>query len=167
MKFISYLFLLSSVLFASCLKTDTKCQYEEVNTVAPQPEVDAIQQYLTTAGITDAIKHPAGFFYKIQTPGTGEAPGLCNQIGILYKGQLTNGTIFDQTTNNQIRVFTLGQLILGWQKGIPLIKTGGNITLYLPPTLGYGSQTIRDNQGNVLIPANSILIFSVQLITQA
>jgi FKBP-type peptidyl-prolyl cis-trans isomerase FkpA len=71
---------------------------------------------------------------------------------------LTNGTIFDQTTNNQMRVFVLGELIAGRRIGIPLIKTSGKITLYVPPTLGYGST------GNASIPANSVLIFDVELL---
>jgi len=109
------------------------------------------------------VKHPSGFYYKIVSPGTGTAtPNLCSQIGINYKGQLTNGNVFDQST--QMAVFNLGQLIVGWQKGIPLIKTGGKINLYLPPSLAYGSQAIRDQQGNTLIPANSILIFTVDLV---
>jgi FKBP-type peptidyl-prolyl cis-trans isomerase FkpA len=36
--------------------------------------------------------------------------------------------------------------------------------LYIPPTLGYGSREIKDNLGNVIIPANSILIFDIELL---
>jgi FKBP-type peptidyl-prolyl cis-trans isomerase FkpA len=48
-------------------------------------------------------------------------------------------------------------LILGWQYGIPLVKAGGRIMLYLPPSLGYGSQSTGT------IPANSVLIFDITL----
>ena len=54
--------------------------------------------------------------------------------------------------------FGLNQLIVGWQEGIPLIAPGGSITLYLPPSLAYGAQA---QQG---IPANSILVFQIDLI---
>jgi FKBP-type peptidyl-prolyl cis-trans isomerase FkpA len=164
MKRITIVFLMFTVLFTSCGKNDSGCGFQESSIIAPQAETDAVAQYLAGAGITDAVKHPSGFYYKIQTPGTGTvAPTLCSQIGINYKGQLTNGTVFDQTTT-QMAVFSLGQLIVGWQKGIPLIKTGGKIVLYLPPSLGYGSQVVRDAQGNTLIPANSILVFNVELV---
>jgi FKBP-type peptidyl-prolyl cis-trans isomerase len=48
---------------------------------------------------------------------------------------------------------------LGWQYGLPLIKPGGKILLYLPPSLGYGSSPVGT------IPANSVLIFEVQLVS--
>jgi len=59
--------------------------------------------------------------------------------------------------------FNLGGLIEAWKKGIPLIKPGGKIKLYCPPTLAYGSQVVRDGAGNTVIPANSILVFEVTL----
>lgn len=159
MKKISVLILLSVALLAGCSKSDPGgCPYGDVTTVAPAAEVTAVEQYLTSAGITGAIKHPSGMYYKITTPGTGNSAGQCSSIGILYKGMLTNGTVFDQTTNNQTRVFTLGQLIAGWRIGIPLIKQGGKITLYIPPTLGYGPTASGP------IPANSILVFDVELV---
>ena len=69
---------------------------------------------------------------------------------------MENGSVFDQ---NQAGVtFTLSQLILGWQKGIPLIKKGGSIKLYLPPSLGYGCNAVG------AIPPGSNLIFSIDLI---
>jgi FKBP-type peptidyl-prolyl cis-trans isomerase FkpA len=61
-------------------------------------------------------------------------------------------------------VFVLGTLIDGWKIGVPLIKKGGQIRLYIPPSLGYGSSDVRDNQGRVIIPGNSILIFDITLI---
>jgi FKBP-type peptidyl-prolyl cis-trans isomerase len=76
---------------------------------------------------------------------------------VAYKGQLTNGNVFDQQLKYVFS--TLGSLIDGWRQGLPLIKKGGEIKLYIPPSLGYGS----DNS-NPSIPPNSILIFDVTLI---
>jgi FKBP-type peptidyl-prolyl cis-trans isomerase FkpA len=59
----------------------------------------------------------------------------------------------------------LGQLIIGWQKGLPLIKSGGSITLFIPPSLGYGNQDIRNSSGAVIIPANSNLKFTIDLVS--
>jgi FKBP-type peptidyl-prolyl cis-trans isomerase FkpA len=70
-----------------------------------------------------------------------------------YIGKLTNGNQFDAGTAD----FGLNQVIRGWTNGIPLIKQGGKIHLYIPPSLGYG------NQAQGPIPANSILIFDVTL----
>jgi FKBP-type peptidyl-prolyl cis-trans isomerase FkpA len=75
-------------------------------------------------------------------------------VRIAYTGQLTDGTEFDKNLNAS---FALSNLIKGWQQAMPLIGEGGFIKMYLPPSLGYGSV----DKGN--IPANSILIFDVEL----
>jgi len=152
------LFVLSFV-FTSCSKEDKKCDLVETNNTAPANETANVETYLSGAGITDAQKHPSGFYYKITQTGTGKpVVNLCSNITIKYVGKLTNGNIFDQSPSGETRTFKLGGLILGWQKGVPLISSGGKITLYIPPSLGYGS---APNQG---IPANSILVFDIELI---
>jgi FKBP-type peptidyl-prolyl cis-trans isomerase FkpA len=157
MKKITTLFLFSIVLLGACSKDeDQPCGYSESMVVAPQSEINAVQAYLGTNGIA-ATQHPSGLFYVIETSGAGATAGLCNAVTVNYVGKLTNGTIFDQTTGSPA-TFTLGQLIIGWQKGLPLIKPGGKIKLYIPPTLGYGPNA------NGPIPANSILIFEMELV---
>jgi FKBP-type peptidyl-prolyl cis-trans isomerase FkpA len=70
---------------------------------------------------------------------------------------LTNGTVFDQSLTNPV-LYPLSQLIAGWQIGLQLIKSGGKIRLFLPPSLGYGNNAVSS------IPANSVLIFDVTII---
>ena len=67
-----------------------------------------------------------------------------------------NNVKFDENLTGT--TFALGGLILGWQKGIPLIQKGGSINLYIPPSLGYGANATGS------IPANSILVFTIQLV---
>ncbi len=146
------------VILSGCNKNkEQTCPYIDPNITVPAAEITALETYLASKNITNAVKDPRGFYYTITTPGTGATAGLCSSIGIYYAGKLTNEVVFDQTTGSP-RTFTLGQLIPGWIKGIPLIKAGGRILLYLPPSLGYG------NQPNGNIPANSILIFDIDLI---
>jgi FKBP-type peptidyl-prolyl cis-trans isomerase FkpA len=145
-----------SVLISAC-KKDEECVLKDPAITVPAAEITALETYLANKGITNAVKDSRGFYYSIQKPGTGATAGICNQITIYYAGKLTNDVIFDQTTTNPAS-FVLGQLIPGWIKGIPLVKAGGRIILYLPPTLGYGSQQAGS------IPANSILIFDVELL---
>ena len=54
--------------------------------------------------------------------------------------------------------FQLGNLIVGWQKGIPLIKPNGTIRLFIPPSLGYGV-----SGSGTSVPPNAYLIFDIQL----
>jgi FKBP-type peptidyl-prolyl cis-trans isomerase FkpA len=143
--------LLLPVFVLSCKKESNNCA--EINVKAPDAEITALRAYLTGASIT-ATEDPRGFFYTIDIPGNGNKPTPCSGVSVDYTGKLTNGTQFDSGTNVS---FSLTQLILGWQLGIPLVNAGGTITLYLPPSFGYGPNA------NGSIPANSILIFTVKL----
>lgn len=143
--------LLLSALVISCNKKDSECP--EVNLKAPDAEIATLRAYITGNGIT-ATEDPRGFFYKIDNPGTGKKPTVCSRVSVNYVGRLTNGTQFDAGNNVS---FSLSQLIIGWQQGIPLINAGGAITLYLPPSLAYGSNAVGS------IPANSILVFTITL----
>jgi FKBP-type peptidyl-prolyl cis-trans isomerase FkpA len=159
--------LVFSMVFSGCMKDSgpTTCPYQINNVPVPDAEVTAVQNFVAlNSAYSGAVKDNAGFYYIIGSLGTGETPNsLCNNVSVLYKGMLTNGSIFDQTTTTPA-VFALGQLIEGWRRGLPLIKEGGKITLILPPTLGYGNNEIKDPQSGVVkIPANSILIFELEL----
>lgn len=97
--------------------------------------------------------------------GNGNEAVSGKKVAVYYKGWLTNGTMFDQLRpgdDGQLEpfVFTLGagQVIRGWEQGIIGMKVGGTRRLIIPPVVGYGAQA----QGN--IPANSVLIFDVQLL---
>jgi FKBP-type peptidyl-prolyl cis-trans isomerase len=169
MKNIVPAFILVITLFASCAKNDQTCNYNDSTVVASSSETAAVETYLTSKGITGAIKHPSGFYYKITQVGTGKAVvNLCSVVAVNYAGKLTNGTYFDPTTpgTTSSASFSLGQVIAGWQKGLPLINAGGKITLYIPPSLGYGSTDVKNpTTGAVVIPANSILVFDIELVS--
>jgi FKBP-type peptidyl-prolyl cis-trans isomerase FkpA len=150
--------MLLSAIFISCSK-DEKCDYNDSTITASASETASVQNYLTANGITGTTLHPSGFYYKITQTGTGAAVvNLCSVVSVKYVGKFTNGTVFDQTTAAEVRTWRLGSLIVGWQKGIPLISSGGKITLYIPPSLGYGNSTGGP------IPPNSILIFDIELV---
>ena len=148
---------------SSCLKQDSKCGYTDSSVTAPASEIQNLTDSLAKYGISGALVSSSGFMYKIKSQGIG--PGvtnLCSAITVKYKGMFFNGKVFDSTTAPV--TFELGGVILGWQKGIPLIKQGGKIDLYIPPTLGYGSKDIKDNANNVVIAGNSYLVFEVEVL---
>ncbi|MEP6616604.1 MAG: FKBP-type peptidyl-prolyl cis-trans isomerase [Ginsengibacter sp.] len=156
-KFLAFLLLAASI-STSCSKKDTTCNYMDSAVVAPESEITSVHNYLSSNGI-NAIQHPSGFFYTVNTSGSGqEVVNLCSNVTVRYKGKLTNGVTFDSTAAGNTITAQLGQFIIGWQKGIPLVSSGGSITLYIPPSLGYGPTP----QG--VIPPNSILIFNVDLV---
>ncbi len=101
--------------------------------------------------------------------GTGKEAAPGTQVSVLYVGKFTDGTVFDSSAahGNQPLVFTLGSqgLIPGFQIGINGMKEGGERLLAIPPTLGYGTTDVKDPAtGKVIIPANSTLVFDVQLV---
>ena len=143
------------VFFSGCLKGKTStCNYDACYDKAPAGEIQAVQDYLTAQGITNAQEHCSGLFYVIDNAGSGKQPSPCSAVDVDYTGKLTNGNVFDQGSHFQTY---LGNVIQGWANGVPLIKAGGTIHLYIPPSLGYGSQAYGP------IPGNSILIFDITL----
>ena len=161
-----FLFLSLPLFLISCSKSDAnRCTYADINKTATAAEVTYLQDYMTTHSIV-AIQHASGIFYTIVSAGTGAATAtVCSTITLNYEGSLlSNGHVFDFNYQTSGISFVLGQLIVGWQKGIPLIKNGGAITLYIPPSLAYGSSDTLDQYGNVAIPANSYLKFNIHLL---
>lgn len=125
-----------------------------VATKAPAEEIATLKQFIDARRIA-AKADDRGFYYTVDSPGSGPKPTICSNVTVNYSGKLTTGETFDSANNTR---FDLNQLIVGWQEGIPLIAAGGSITLYLPPSLAYGAQAQND------IPANSILVFKIILV---
>lgn len=160
-KIAFYGFVVSLVfVLSSCLKD--KCPYTESNAKAPDSEVQKVEQYLESKGIT-ALKDPSGLYYIVEAAGSGKTPDVCSVVVVHYTGAFTNDQVFDKTSSSPA-MFQLGGLILGWQKGLKYIQPGGRIKLFVPPSLGYGNKDQIDDNGNVVIPGNSILIFSLELV---
>ena len=92
--------------------------------------------------------------------GTGKQPTASSVVKVHYTGKLVDGKVFDSSVQRGEPIeFPLNQVILGWTEGLQLMKEGGKATLYIPSKLGYGEQGVPG-----MIPANSTLIFDVELI---
>ena len=148
------LLLIPIATLAGCLKTENTPNCSDVTTAATTSEIASLQAYIDTNHIV-ATKDARGFFYHLDSVTTGAKPTICNSVNVAYKGYLLDGTIFDQSIG---AVFNLSDLIVGWQEAIPLISVGGSMTLYLPPSLAYGSKAVGS------IPANSYMKFVIRLV---
>ena len=95
--------------------------------------------------------------------GTGNSPMQGQTVVVHYTGWLIDGTKFDSSLDRgeplefQIGV---GQVIEGWDQGVATMKVGGKRKLTIPPNLAYGDRDVGDG----LIPANSTLVFEVELL---
>ncbi|KAL6748954.1 hypothetical protein V8C86DRAFT_2862964 [Haematococcus lacustris] len=97
------------------------------------------------------------------TPGNGQYPRAGQRVSVHYTGTLTNGKKFDSSRDRGKPFdFTLGQgeVIKGWDEGVAQLSLGQRAKLTCSPDYAYGNQAV----GNGLIPANSTLIFDVELL---
>ena len=104
--------------------------------------------------------------------GTGDAIAPGDTIAVHYTGTLTDGTVFDSSRDRGAPLTLIvgadgslmtpegGSLIAGWNRGLQGIKVGERRLLIIPPSLGYGAQSIGS------IPSNSTLIFDVELVNR-
>tara|TARA_B100001013_G_C24211207_1_gene285376 strand:+ start:79 stop:468 length:390 start_codon:yes stop_codon:yes gene_type:complete len=95
--------------------------------------------------------------------GTGIEAANGDRVTVHYTGWLIDGTKFDSSIDRgQPFVFSLGagQVIQGWDRGVRGMQVGGIRKLTIPPELAYGDRPV----GGGLIPANSTLVFEVQLL---
>ncbi len=95
------------------------------------------------------------------TVGEGQEAASGDFVLVHYSGMLISGEVFDSSYERKIPFKTrigVGQVIPGWDMGLPGMKTGGKRKLTIPPQLAYGDKGIGS------IPPNSTLIFEIELI---
>lgn len=93
--------------------------------------------------------------------GTGLEATAGKKVTTHYIGTFTDNTKFDSSLDrNKPYEFVLGrgEVIKGWDIGIAGMKVGGIRALVISPEYAYGPKAIGS------IPANSTLIFQVQLL---
>jgi FKBP-type peptidyl-prolyl cis-trans isomerase len=111
------------------------------------------------AGVTSTA---SGLQYKILSTGSGPKPVASDSVTVHCKGTLLDGTEFDSSyKRGQPATFGVGGVIKGWTEALQLMNAGSKWELYIPPDLAYGEQ------GRPNIPPNSLLVFEVELLTNA
>ena len=120
---------------------------------------DKEEKFLAANAKKEGVKVSAsGLQYRIINEGNDVKPAGADTIWVRYKGQLLDGTVFDQTPEEgEAARLYLNRVVRGWTEGLQLIGEGGEIELFIPAKLGYG-----DN-GNRGIEPGATLIFNVSL----
>ncbi len=127
-------------------------------TPTPSPGADSF----STGADQTPVKYPDGLQYVDVKAGTGAQVKKGDQISVQYTGWLSNGTKFDSSRDRKTPfdlAIGAGQVIPGWDEGVPGMKVGGIRRLVIPPALAYGAQGSPPT-----IPANSTLVFLVEVV---
>jgi len=142
-------FLPLALLLSAGIFSTTACSEQ----AAPKMETGKMTELIKTD-----IKHGGGV---LATAG--------HNVTVHYTGWLYDeaapdhhGKKFDSSRDrNEPFVFPLGggRVIRGWDQGVEGMKTGGQRTLIIPASMGYGA---RGAGG--LIPPNATLVFDVELL---
>ncbi len=110
-------------------------------------------------------KTASGLYYVITKEGKGDNIKVGQNTSVYYTGMFLDGKKFDSNTDSAFHHMTpfglevgKGRVIKGWDEGLQLLKIGSKATFYIPSPLAYGPQ---DQRG---IPANSILVFDVEIL---
>ncbi|MEQ1895950.1 MAG: FKBP-type peptidyl-prolyl cis-trans isomerase [Vicinamibacterales bacterium] len=97
--------------------------------------------------------------------GTGTLAVAGSRATVAYTGWLYDtsrpegkGTSFDASTSFPFTIGA-GQVIAGWDQGVPGMRVGGQRRLVLPPSLAYGSRSPGAG-----IPPNATLVFDITLL---
>ncbi|MGH7691603.1 MAG: FKBP-type peptidyl-prolyl cis-trans isomerase [Candidatus Dormibacteria bacterium] len=131
---------------------------------SPSPSASACTpDSKATYQLAGATVLSGGVQIKDEKVGTGKVAKEGQTVKVNYTGSLPSGTVFDQSSaDNKGKPisFTLStaDVIPGWVEGIVGMRVGGKREMVIPAALGYGCAA----EGK--IPANSTLIFSVQLV---
>jgi FKBP-type peptidyl-prolyl cis-trans isomerase FkpA len=122
------------------------------------------------AGCGDSPTEPSSSAPFSQTDvrsGTGTDAVAGKNVTVHYTGWLydpsradNKGVQFETSVGGSPFSFSLGfgQVISGWDQGVPGMKVGGLRRLVIPPSLAYGA--VRNGP----IPPNATLIFEIELV---
>jgi FKBP-type peptidyl-prolyl cis-trans isomerase FkpA len=97
--------------------------------------------------------------------GTGATAAAGSNVNVAYTGWLYDstkpegkGTQFQTSPSFPFRVGA-GQVIAGWDRGVPGMRVGGQRRLILPPDQAYGNNSPDPRT----IPQNATLVFDITL----
>ncbi len=101
----------------------------------------------------------SGLQYKVLTNGKGPKPSANSKVRVHYVGKLLDDTEFDSSRKRGTPAeFPVKGVIPGWTEALQLMSKGSKWMLYIPSNLAYGER------GRPSIPANSVLVFEVELL---
>jgi FKBP-type peptidyl-prolyl cis-trans isomerase FkpA len=154
------------ILFVCCGVSGCIKSNSDLEQAKAQAAIDdkIIANYIAANNLTGkALKanDTTGVYYIVEQPGVGNDLFSSSTLVTLgFTGKLlTTQKVFIATDTTYHPAFQLGQVIIGWQLGIPKIKKGGIVRILIPSRDAYGAYA----QPQIGLPANAVLDFEIQL----
>lgn len=137
-----------------------KQAFESLQKTTQEKSLQANEDFLAKNGKQKGIKSTkSGLQYQIIEAGDGKKPTAKDQVKAHYKGTFLNGKTFDSSYDrDEPAIFPLNRVIKGWTEGVQLMAVGSKFKFWIPSDLAYGPQ------GRPGIPANSLLVFEIELL---
>ena len=128
---------------------------------AAKKNLDEQAQFLAKNILDSTVKTtPKGVQYKVIMSGQGLTPKASDKVQVHYVGALLNGTEFDNSVKRgEPLEFPVSAVIEGWQDLLMIMTEGMKVKAWIPSALAYGEEGVPP-----MIPANSLLVFEVQLL---
>ena len=155
-----FIVMLAAGLLAGCGDKNEKA-VADANVGAKANAGGTGEAFLAENAKKDGVNATAsGLQYKVLKSGVGESPKVTDTVKVHYQGTLIDGTIFDSSIQRgQPISFPVNAVIPGWTEALQLMKVGDKWQLFIPAKLAYGERSPAP-----AIPANSVLIFEVELL---
>lgn len=173
MRALRALALLSVVMAAACGYPDPNPPNGPVagvqaTTPTPVPGADDFNNGANLKPVT----FPDGLQVRDVKVGTDQVVKKNDAVSIQYTGWLADGTKFDSSRDRNTPfdvTIGQGQVIPGWDEGVPGMKVGGIRRLTIPAALGYGDQGAPQGCGTAsgqpcTIPPGATLVFLIELV---
>ena len=116
--------------------------------------------YLAENGAkADVVTTESGLQYEVLRTGDGPTPTMGQSLRLHYRGTLPDGREFDSSYDGDPVVFSVGQLVPGFNEALMLMPAGSHYRVVLPGDLAYGPQRRSD-----LIGPNQTLVFEIEIL---
>ncbi|EEP76178.1 hypothetical protein UREG_01027 [Uncinocarpus reesii 1704] len=141
-------------------KTDKKVQFAKNLEQGPSGSAQQKKEAPKQEEPKSTVKEVQGVKIEDKKTGKGPVAKKGNRVSMRYIGKLENGKVFDSNKKGKPFSFKIGagEVIKGWDIGIPGMAVGSERRITVPSHLAYGKSSLPG------IPANSKLIFDVKLL---
>ena len=134
---------------------------DDAKTISAKREA-AQQEYMASFQKEKGVKTlDNGTMMKLSRAGKGKTPKADATVTVHYTGTLIDGTKFD-SSRDRGEAFTtkLTDVIPCWTKALQQMKPGSRAKVVCPPDTAYGNRPVGQ------IPANSVLVFDVEMLPE-